>query len=72
MGSKHSKIKKTIKKAQKKGRKLPNPKELASCTGKIRHSSYEEAKEKNSAKVGLIRAYKCLFCDYYHVGRNRG
>lgn len=72
MGSKHNKIKAAIKKAQKRGKRIPNPKELASCTGKIRHETYEKAKEKNKSKEGLVKAYKCSFCSYYHVGRNRG
>ncbi len=47
-----------------------SPHELVSCYGKIRYNSYEEAKRKNAAKYGLVKAYKCKHCEYYHVGRN--
>lgn len=45
-----------------------NPKELASCTGKIRHKNYARAKAA-AEKIPNVRAYKCRFCDYYHIGR---
>ena len=46
-----------------------SPKELASCTGKIRHSSYEAAKRSNDKKIAFVRPYKCEWCPFYHVGR---
>lgn len=46
-----------------------NTKELASCYGKIRHSSYEEARAQNLHKIEYVKPYKCQFCIYYHVGR---
>jgi hypothetical protein len=46
-----------------------SPHELASCYGKIRHSTYEAAVKNNAQKIGLVKAYKCKHCPYYHVGR---
>jgi len=68
MVGKRKRIRDTIRNAQKHGKHI-NPKELASCTGKIRHSSYEAAKEFNKEKGDAVKAYKCNFCPFYHVGR---
>jgi len=46
-----------------------NPKYLASCYGKIRHSSYAEAKIAAQNTSSRVKAYKCKFCKNYHVGR---
>ena len=45
--------------------------ELVSCYGKIRYNPYEEAKTKNDFKYGLVKAYKCKHCKFYHIGRNQ-
>lgn len=68
MVGKHKRIKTAVRQAQKRGKHL-NPKQLASCTGKIRHSTYEAAKSHNAQKGDAVKAYKCKFCPYYHVGR---
>lgn len=66
MSGKRSRIKKTIANAQKRGKHL-DPKKLASCYGKIRHSN-EHAKARANG-IDTMKFYKCRFCDYYHVGR---
>jgi len=68
MVGKRKRIRNTIRTAQKHGVNL-NPKELASCTGKIRHATYEIAKNFNIEKGDAVKAYKCHFCPFYHVGR---
>lgn len=41
----------------------------ASCHNKLRRSE-EEAKEI-SKDIETMNAYKCKYCDYWHVGRNK-
>ena len=64
MGSKRSIIKKKVSKGAKQ-----SVKELVSCYGKIRHTSYEAAKNANDKKIAFVKPYKCNYCPYYHVGR---
>ena len=45
-----------------------NPHYLASCYGKVRFDSFEDAKAA-ADKLGEAKAYKCQLCDYYHRGR---
>lgn len=61
---------KTIKRKLSRGSKQ-SAKELASCFGKIRHVTYEKAKEYNKEKLCFVKPYKCKFCPYYHVGRKK-
>lgn len=64
MGAKHSIIKAKIRNGAKQ-----SAHELASCYGKIRHSSYESAKKMNESKINFVKPYKCQHCPFYHVGR---
>jgi hypothetical protein len=66
MRGKRSKIRHTIAAAQRRGKVL-NPKQLASCEGKIRFTK-ERAKAKADG-VDTMKYYKCQFCSHYHVGR---
>lgn len=66
MGSKRSIIKKKVSKGAKQ-----SVKELVSCYGKVRHTSYEKAKAANLKKISFVKPYKCNFCIYYHVGRRK-
>lgn len=50
---------------------VQTPHELASCYGKIRHSTYAAAKEAASKKPSPVRVYKCKHCDFYHIGKKR-
>lgn len=68
MVGKRKRIRDAVRRAQKQGKHV-NPKQLASCVGKIRHSTYEAAKSHNIEKGDSVKAYKCQFCPYYHVGR---
>lgn len=61
---------KNIKQQLSRGSKF-TAKQLASCIGKIRHSSYEIAKKNNTDKLTFVKPYKCKFCPYYHVGRKK-
>lgn len=66
MKGKHKIINRKVRAAQKNSRVI-DPKQLAACEGKIRHSkkeAYDRAKE-----MGTTKAYRCRFCKYYHVGR---
>ncbi len=45
-----------------------NPKKLASCDGKIRYTK-EQAHKAAEEKPSFVKAYKCKFCSYYHIGR---
>lgn len=64
MGAKRARIRQQLRRAKKP----INPKYLAACYGKIRHTK-DTAKKVVEAKEGAVRAYKCQFCDWYHVGR---
>lgn len=66
MGAKHSKIRKTIAAAQRRGKHI-DPKYLASCEGKIRHS--KESAKARAKDISTMKFYKCEFGDHYHVGR---
>lgn len=46
-----------------------HPKELASCYGKIRYSSYADAKTAADTKPERVKAYKCRYCANYHIGK---
>lgn len=70
MKGKRKRITKIQRRAQKLGRRV-NTKELASCTGKQRHDTYEEAKARVEQRGVYVKAYKCQFCKYYHIGRIR-
>lgn len=48
-----------------------NPKQLASCHGKIRYDKKAAHTEADN-KPANVKAYKCKFCAYYHVGRQQG
>ena len=67
---KRTKIRATLRNAQKRG-VVMDPKELASCVGKIRYTSYEDARSHNALKDYAVNPYKCKFCPNYHVGRKR-
>lgn len=60
---------KRIRQALRRAKNPVNPKYLASCQGKIRHASYEEAKLACVDKPDHVKPYKCTFCIYYHIGR---
>lgn len=61
MGSKRARVRRLTKQTGK------NPKELASCYGKIR---YDRLGAKQRADgISTMKAYNCRFCDYWHVGR---
>lgn len=66
MKGKRSIIRKKIASAQKRGKHL-NPKYLASCDGKIRHS--KESAKQRASEISTMKFYKCEFGDHYHVGR---
>lgn len=66
MQGKRSRIRQTIARAQRRG-KVINPRYLASCEGKIRHSK-EDAKARAKG-ISTMKFYKCEFGDHYHVGR---
>lgn len=66
MGSKRSIIRKKVARGSKY-----QVKELVSCYGKIRHESYEAARQMNIHKIDKVKPYKCKFCAYYHVGRRK-
>ena len=68
MRGKRARIRTQLRTANRKGI-MKNPKELASCYGKVRHSSYEAARNANAEKIEYVRPYKCGFCPFYHVGR---
>lgn len=42
---------------------------LASCSGKQRFASYEDAKEGASSLGSGATAYKCRYGNHYHRGR---
>ena len=69
MGStRHRNTKKSVIKYKLKT-KGGDPKYYASCEGKLRRSkddAYAMAHE-----VDTMSAYKCRFCNYYHVGRKQ-
>lgn len=62
--------KRLVRNLRRRGSKKSS-KELVSCTGKIRHTSYQRALDANTHKAGLVKPYKCQFCPYYHVGRKK-
>lgn len=66
MGFKRRMIKQKISHGSNK-----SAKELASCFGKIRHNSYNDARDANKDKIDFVKPYKCQFCSYYHVGRRK-
>lgn len=47
-----------------------NPKYLAACYGKIRHTK-ESAKKAASVKPDIVKAYHCKFCNNWHIGRKQ-
>ena len=59
---------KYIRQLHRKNPRL-NTKQLASCTGKIRYITYQEAKQVADNKPSIVKTYKCNFCKYYHIGR---
>lgn len=61
MGQKRQRIRKQVKQTG------INPKEAASCYGKIRHTKDEAYQRANG--LSTMKAYKCEFCPHYHVGR---
>lgn len=67
---KRTRIRNQLKTANKK-HVVVKPKYLASCYGKIKHSTYEEAKRSADAKPDIVKPYKCQFCPSYHIGRKR-
>lgn len=44
-----------------------DPKEAASCYGKIRHDKREAYARAEG--LSTMKAYKCKYCPYFHVGR---
>ena len=70
MIGKRLRIRKQLKTAAKKHSSV-SPKYLASCYGKIKHSSYEEAKASADLKPEIVKPYKCQFCSSYHIGRRK-
>jgi hypothetical protein len=58
--------KKHIRQLQKGGTSA-DAKYLASCYGKVRRTK-EQAHEE-ADKLSILRAYKCSYCGYHHVGR---
>lgn len=63
--------KKRIKRQLRKSGGKFKPDYLASCYGKIRHGSYEEASIAASEKPSIVKPYKCRHCKYYHIGRRK-
>ena len=49
-----------------------NPKELASCYGKIRLTKEQAQDKRVSIGKDKVNAYRCQFCKFYHVGRRPG
>lgn len=58
-----------IRRILRKSKRPLSPKYLASCHGKVRHATYEEAKAAAALKPEKVKPYKCKFCPYYHIGR---
>lgn len=46
-----------------------SPDYYASCHGKIRHATYEEAAQAAAEKPSIVKPYKCRLGDHYHMGR---
>lgn len=63
--------KKYIKNRLKNNKQGLAPKYYASCYGKIRHTSYLDAKLASSEKPEIVKPYKCQYCQFYHIGRRR-
>lgn len=45
-----------------------NPRELASCYGKIRYNKQDKERALEN-RPHFIKFYRCQFCPYYHIGR---
>ena len=48
-----------------------DPKELASCYGKVRFNTYEDAKVQSDRKPEIVKPYHCKYCGKYHIGRRQ-
>lgn len=66
MQGKRARIRRTIARAQRRGKYL-DPRQLASCEGKIRYS--KEAAKARASGISTMKFYKCDYGDHYHVGR---
>jgi len=66
MGGKRSKIRQRLRRGGKE-----TPHELASCYGKVRHATYEQAKAASLEKPHFVKPYKCQHCKFYHIGRRK-
>lgn len=58
---------KYIRQTIRNGNGVTNPKQLASCYGKIRMT--KEAAYDRAKGISTMKAYHCSFCGHYHVGR---
>lgn len=61
---------KHIRMKLRKGKNL-NPRELASCYGKIRYTKEEKVRAL-AGRPDFIHFYRCDFCKYFHIGRKLG
>lgn len=63
MGAKRNKIRKLCRENSS-----ADPKQLASCDGKARYATRREAVDR-ATNIAGVRAYKCGYCSFYHIGR---
>lgn len=68
MPGKRRRIRAQVRKAERGIER--NTKYLASCYGKVRRTK-EEAHREADNRPDIVKAYKCKFCEYYHIGRRK-
>lgn len=66
MKGKRARINRMLRRQNKEHK---SPDYFASCHGKIRYDSFEQAQNASLEKPSIVKAYKCRHCAYYHIGR---
>lgn len=61
---------KRIKQQLRRAKQAVSPRYLASCYGKVRHTK-ESARAAAAEKPSIVRAYRCKYCPWYHIGRKQ-